>query len=242
MMMTLIALILTLCLSGVDDRLRTFVENWCLDCHQGIRAKADLDLEILLERIDRGDRPDSLWRMLTRLERGDMPPPDWDQPPGESLQSVIEQLHAMKAGLAEGPSPPTIARRLNRFEYVNTVQDLTGVPLDPFESLPVDEIGSGFDNSGDVLSVNPLLLEKYLLLAEKITREALPRPGELSSEVVRYEGDRFVGSGKVRPRGSSWFFSSRGSVDVDLDGIVEERQSANSTCGPPEAPAAWVAA
>ena len=217
MMMTLIALILTLCLSGVDDRLRNFVENWCLDCHQGTRAKADLDLEILLERIDRGDRPDSLWRMLTRLERGDMPPPDWDQPPSESLQSVIEQLHAMKAGLAEGPSPPTIARRLNRFEYVNTVQDLTGVQLDPFESLPVDEIGSGFDNSGDVLSVNPLLLEKYLLLAEKITREALPRPGELSSEVVRYEGDRLVGSGKVRPRGSSWFFSSRGSVDVDLD-------------------------
>lgn len=75
MLMTLIALILTLCLSGVDDRLRNFVENWCLDCHQGTRAKADLDLEILLERIDRGDRPDSLWRMLTRLERGDMPPP-----------------------------------------------------------------------------------------------------------------------------------------------------------------------
>lgn len=215
--MTWCSLILTICLSGVDDRLRGFVEQWCLDCHQGTRAKADLDLDVLLDRIDRGERPDSLWRMLTRLERGDMPPPDWDQPSRESVQSVIGELHGMRARLAEGPSPRTIARRLNRFEYVNTVRDLTGVAIDPVQSLPVDEIGSGFDNSGDVLSVNPLLLEKYLLLAEKITRQALPRPGELSSEIVRYDGDALEGSGKVRPRGSSWFFSSRGRVALEID-------------------------
>ena len=217
MAMSLSALILMICLVGVDDRLRGFVENWCLDCHQGTSAKADLDLDILLDRIDRGERPDSLWRMLTRLERGDMPPPDWDQPPAESLQAVIGALHEMRIRLADGPSSRTIARRLNRFEYANTVKDLTGVEIDPFESLPVDEIGSGFDNSGDVLSVNPLLLEKYLLLAEKVARTVLPRPGDISSDVVRHEGDRLDGTGKVRRRGSSWFFSSRGRVDVEFE-------------------------
>ena len=215
--MAVCSLILAICLSGVDDRLRGFVEHWCLDCHQGTGAKADLDLDVLLDRIDQGDRPDSLWRMLTRLERGDMPPPDWDQPPQESVRSVIDELHAMRARLAEGPSARTIARRLNRFEYANTVQDLVGVEIDPLQSLPVDEIGSGFDNSGDVLSINPLLLEKYLLLAETVTRRALPRPGELNSEAVRYEGDRFKATGKVRPRGTSWFFTSRGRVDVEMD-------------------------
>jgi hypothetical protein len=53
-------------------------------------------------------------------------------------------------------------RRLNRAEYNNTVRDLLGVDLKPADEFPADDVGYGFDNIGDVLSVQPILLEKYL--------------------------------------------------------------------------------
>ncbi len=53
-------------------------------------------------------------------------------------------------------------RRLNRAEYNNTVRDLVGVTFKPADDFPSDDVGSGFDNQGDVLSLPTLLLEKYL--------------------------------------------------------------------------------
>jgi hypothetical protein len=59
-------------------------------------------------------------------------------------------------------------RRLNRTEYNNTIRDLLGVDFKPADDFPADDVGYGFDNIGDVLSVSPLLLEKYLAAAETI--------------------------------------------------------------------------
>lgn len=64
-------------------------------------------------------------------------------------------------------------RRLNRYQYQNTINDLLGVKVDLSEELPNDDVGEGFDNIGDVLSVSPLLLEKYLHVAETVTSEAI---------------------------------------------------------------------
>ena len=80
------------------------------------------------------------------------------------------------------------ARRLNRVEYNNTVRDLLGITLRPADEFPLDDAGYGFDNIGDVLSVSPLLMEKYLTAARKLSRLAIygntapPRPTKL----VRY--------------------------------------------------------
>src|SRR5207344_242664 len=79
------------------------------------------------------------------------------------------------------------ARRLNRTEYNNTIHDLLGVSLQPADAFPVDDSGYGFDNIGDVLSLSPLLLEKYLSAARTVARaavfgEAYPeKPGQLAS-------------------------------------------------------------
>ncbi len=66
--------------------------------------------------------------------------------------------------------------RLNRAEYVNAVRDLLAVDVDGESLFPADDSGYGFDNIGDVLSVSPLLLERYLSAARKITRLALGDP------------------------------------------------------------------
>src|SRR5207244_1202297 len=74
---------------------------------------------------------------------------------------------------AEINSGRVTARRLNRIEYDNTVRDLLGIDCHPADDFPQDDSGYGFDNIGDVLSLSPGLMEKYLTAAEKITRAAL---------------------------------------------------------------------
>ena len=57
-------------------------------------------------------------------------------------------------------------RRLNRSEYNNTIRDLVGLELRLADAFPADDVGYGFDNIGDVLSVPPILMEKYLKAAD----------------------------------------------------------------------------
>ncbi|MCR9296995.1 MAG: DUF1592 domain-containing protein, partial [bacterium] len=64
-------------------------------------------------------------------------------------------------------------RRLNRVEYDNTVRDLTGLDLSLAEDFPSDDVGAGFDNIGDVLTIPPILLEKYLAAAMTIAGEVV---------------------------------------------------------------------
>ena len=80
-------------------------------------------------------------------------------------------------GPARDPGRVTI-RRLNRAEYNNTIRDLVGVDFQPADDFPSDDVGYGFDNIGDVLTMPPILMEKYLAAAEKIARQAdrAPKP------------------------------------------------------------------
>ena len=64
-------------------------------------------------------------------------------------------------------------RRLNRAEYNNTIRDLIGIDFHAADDFPSDDVGYGFDNIGDVLSMPPILMEKYLAAAESISEEAI---------------------------------------------------------------------
>ncbi len=68
------------------------------------------------------------------------------------------------------------ARRLNRTEYNNTIKELLGVDLRPADDFPQDDSGYGFDNIGDVLSLSPALMEKYVTAADRVARRALFGP------------------------------------------------------------------
>jgi len=76
-------------------------------------------------------------------------------------------------------------RRLNRAEYNNTVRDLLGVDTRPADDFPHDDTGYGFDNIGDVLSLSPLLMERYMVAAERVARTALFGPEASKPTVVR---------------------------------------------------------
>ena len=97
-------------------------------------------------------------------------------------------------------------RRLNRAEYNNTIRDLVGVDFKPAADFPNDDVGYGFDNIGDVLSLSPLLLEKYLAAAEAILDQAIviadpPKPTEdrLGSLRASLRGRRAAPRGRPVP-------------------------------------------
>ncbi|MEP6914962.1 MAG: DUF1592 domain-containing protein, partial [Acidobacteriota bacterium] len=82
------------------------------------------------------------------------------------------------------PDPGRVtARRLNRSEYTNTIRDLLLVDFRADRNFPTDDSGEGFDNIGEILTVSPVLMDKYLSAAGRIAARAvggeqLPKPVE----------------------------------------------------------------
>src|SRR6202034_1711109 len=59
----------------------------------------------------------------------------------------------------------------------------------PADDFPADDVGQGFDNIGDVLSLSPVLMERYLLAAEAVMQRAIP--SDLPPVVVHSMNGRF---------------------------------------------------
>ncbi len=116
-------------------------------------------------------------KVLKRLKSEVMPPVDADKPTAperaRAVQWLDHQLNDVDSSRPQDPGRVTV-RRLNRTEYDNTVRDLLGVDFQPANDFPADDSGFGFDDIGDVLTVPPLLLEKYLAAAEDIAERAVP--------------------------------------------------------------------
>ena len=162
----------------------SFIEKHCVECHGGKATKADLDLK----KIDRSDvailKNRKVWmNVLTQVGTGEMPPKKRPRPALEELEKFTRSVESAfeRAEMSAPPDPGRVTiRRLNRNEYNNTVRDLLGVDFNPAEDFPPDDIGHGFDNIGDVLTVSPLLTERYLDAADAIARRVilpeLPKP------------------------------------------------------------------
>ena len=65
---------------------------------------------------------------------------------------------------------------MNRTEYRNSIRDLLGLDVDVASLLPPDDMGRGFDNMSDALTVTPALVQGYVRAASKISREAVGDP------------------------------------------------------------------
>jgi hypothetical protein len=158
-----------------------FIKTYCLDCHSGDRAKGGLTLEgYVSEAHARKDRKN--WLAVQHvIAAGEMPPKNKPQPTKEEKEFLIAWIQNVltfidcRPDVPKDPGRVTI-RRLNRAEYNNTIRDLCGVDFKPADDFPADDVGYGFDNIGDVLSFQPILLEKYLAAADKILEKAINVP------------------------------------------------------------------
>src|SRR5688572_14783957 len=151
---------------------RPFVSEYCAGCHSGPEPEAQLDLtsfaklSAVLEDLPH-------WSLLMeRLNHREMPPDSEPQPPAKLRQQVIDWVKAVRANELRknaGDPGPVLARRLSNSEYNYTIRDLTGVDLRPTREFPVDPANqSGFDNTGESLTMSPALFNKYLLATREV--------------------------------------------------------------------------
>ncbi len=158
-------------LSYASD-IKPLIETHCAQCHGGDATRGDLDLARIADDMD-ARRDPHLWRaVLIKLGAGEMPPAKKPQPSADERALIARYVVQMRAREPKDPGRPTI-HRLNRAEYENTVRDLCGLDLDPTKDFPADDVGQGFDNIADVLSLPPLLVEKYLSAADAILAKAI---------------------------------------------------------------------
>lgn len=162
--------------SEVPDNIVEILEVNCFGCHADGEAEGNFEADSLLELpIDQDSR--EYWhRVLKNVRSQIMPPADAGMMEPEELRALTKWIGRAALGLdASAPDPGRVTlQRLNRVEYRNTIQDLMGVDYETDIEFPADDSGHGFDNIGDVLSLSPLLLEKYLAAAETIVAQSVP--------------------------------------------------------------------
>ena len=159
-----------------DESIQPLLKTYCFDCHSGDAGDAGLTLD-RFDSIKQMLNQRKLWKKAEhRVAAKEMPPSDYNEIDSKSHQVLMEWLDRL-FNVADcsniDPGPMTL-RRLNRVEYRNTVRDLMGVDYQLADDFPGDDVGYGFDNIGDVLSLPPILMEKYLAAAEAITESAVP--------------------------------------------------------------------
>ena len=174
---------------GADDRFEEQVlpvlEDRCYSCHGNGIKKGGLDLEALAGAgLKRGEQDQAWFAVLRNVRSGMMPPADKPQITPAEQQALEAWIKGTALGIDPGdPDPGRMTlRRLNRVEYRNTVRDLVGVDFDTTSEFPPDDTGHGFDNIGDVLSLSPLLLEKYLAASKAIIAQAVPTVPTVAAE------------------------------------------------------------
>jgi len=158
-------------------RQRALVDQYCVDCHDQQQQTAGLSLDELdLTKISEG--AESWEKVVRKLRTGAMPPPEADQPTQAERDALATALEvALDRSAAANPNPGRSAvHRLNRTEYANAIRDLLALEVDSRALLPADDSGYGFDNNADTLSFSPVLLERYMSAAAKISRLAVGDP------------------------------------------------------------------
>jgi hypothetical protein len=176
--------------SATESVATPFLARNCRACHNALLKNAGLDFDAHPLPASLSTSPEIWEKVAEKLRTRQMPPPPMPRPDAAQTDAVVAWLDGQLAALeaARPPNPGRVtARRLNRTEYDNTVRDLLGVTLRPADAFPHDDAGYGFDNIGDVLSVSPVLLEKYLKAAESVSRAALFGPGPLKPTLTRLQ-------------------------------------------------------
>ena len=176
------------------------LNKYCNTCHNEAKNRGGVNLDEF--KTDASiDKDHDLWAMVRENAHGKlMPPKKSPQPTQAERDTLVKFLDARLAridcGLAKNPGKVTM-RRLNRAEYNHTIRDLVGVNFSPADDFPADDVGYGFDNIGDVLSVQPLLMEKYLAAADKILDAAIVTQAAVNAGKETYKPQNL----QTSPRG-----------------------------------------
>ena len=159
-----------------DSAVKPVLSKTCALCHNDKLASGGLNVKLLMSADSIAAYRDGWEAILDKLRAGEMPPKGIPRPPEAQIQSLIRYVEGefAREDRKVAPDPGHVtARRLNRSEYTNTIRDLLAVDFRADKNFPTDDSGYGFDNIADVLTVSPVLMERYLDAAEAIASRAM---------------------------------------------------------------------
>jgi mono/diheme cytochrome c family protein len=194
---------------------RAVLDKYCVTCHNE-RAKAG---GLMLDKVDLSNisgatpgtafssttAPSSaevLEKVVRKVRVGMMPPQGAPRPDPETQHALVAWLTTELDRAAQAnPNPGRgLIHRLNRAEYANAIRDLLTLDVDTSSMLPPDDSAYGFDNIADALGVSPVLLERYLTAADKITSLA-------------------TGDPETQPAGQTFRIRQDASQDTHIEGL-----------------------
>jgi hypothetical protein len=154
----------------------TYIDGYCVECHNDIDLTAELSFETL--RSDDIAGHADIWERVVRKLRGRMmPPPGGTRPATPDTDELIAWLEASLDAAAPVPDPGYIyPHRLNRTEYANAIRDLLALDVDAATLLPVDGAEAGFDNIANALHVSPTFIDQFLGAARTLANQAIGTP------------------------------------------------------------------
>ncbi len=183
-------------------QVKQVLQQKCVKCHGAEVQKADVRLDELSTDLVADARGAETWHdALNAINKGEMPPED-EVPLTADERRVLTgwingQLQRLKKA-RKATSGQVVLRRLNRFEYQNTMTDLLGVDLDYTANLPPDPISEdGFSNNGAALQMSALQLEYYLKAARAGLQRAIvegPSPEVFAHSATETVADKGKGN------------------------------------------------
>lgn len=175
------------CLSAeVPESIDELLDFYCYDCHGYGKKEGGIKLDELGYAPEGGEHREvweSVWR---NIRTGMMPPAEGDPLEDGERKELLDWLERGPLGIdRSNPDPGRVTvRRHNRAEYQNTIRDLVAIDFNATDHFPADDTGYGFDTIGDVLTISPLLAERYFDAAKSIMEEAVPDNAATRPEIA----------------------------------------------------------
>ena len=183
---------------AADEAISGLVRQYCVGCHSDADADSGLDLEMLPVQLDDANDFRRWVQVLDRVERAEMPPSEAQQPDRSERDAFLAELSSAlikQNRLTQASNGRVQFRRLNRFEYENTLRDLLALPnLEVSEMLPADSSSDGFDNVGSALDLSYVQISRYLEAANHAIDKAMlltPQPQLLKTRLEARTNGRF---------------------------------------------------
>ena len=228
---------------GYHADIRPILARHCYSCHDAKKAKAKLNLEIYVDEASVLKARKTWKKIYDQVNAREMPPEDKPRIPAPELEMLTTWIErVLDRSDLDAPRDPgrVVMRRLNRIEYRNTIRDLVGIDFNPnAEDFPSDDVGYGFDNIGDVLSMPPVLMEKYVASAEKILDRAILSADRNKPKVRHFEARKMEIVGGSSPEGDVLVMFGNGdcaqAVDIDQAGkyLIRIRAAGDQAGGDP---------
>ncbi|MBL8888618.1 MAG: DUF1592 domain-containing protein [Planctomycetaceae bacterium] len=206
-------------LDDLDPRAVSLLRTHCVDCHSGDEPAAGLGFDQFQNMRSIRQANDVWEKAWRRVEDGSMPPKD-ASPLADSDREYLAKwidktLHQIDCSQGAVPGQVTI-RRLTRSEYRNSIRDLLGVDYLPASAFPGDDSGYGFDNIGDVISLPPVLMEKYLDAAESVARQTIQTPEDFQPRIQSTDLSNAQLEGGIN-KSNGLVFYSNGTATFDFE-------------------------